>query len=312
MARAYIFPGQGSQAVGMGKALADAFPKAREVFQEIDDALSQKLTKLIFEGPDDELRLTENAQPALMAVSLAVVAVLSEADHLIEDQGDYLAGHSLGEYSALTAAGAFSLADAARVLKARGVAMQRAVPVGQGAMAALLGLDEGTVTEVIGEAKREEVLAIENDTAPGQIVISGHKSAVDRAIDIAKTKGGRRSLLLPVSAPFHCPLMQPAENEMDTVLAQTDLLSPALPIVCNVDVSQQQDPEALRTRLVKQVTGAVRWRESIEWMVGQGVDEMVELGSGKVLAGLNKRINRDIRSHSIGTPDDIDSFLSAQ
>jgi len=310
MNRAYVFPGQGSQAVGMGKALAEAFAEAREVFGEVDDALSQNLSRLMFEGPENELILTENAQPALMAVSMAVVAVLQkQANITIRNTARYVAGHSLGEYSALAAAGSLTLKDTARLLKTRGQAMQKAVPVGEGAMAALLGLDLAVAQEVAAEATANgEICAAANDNAPGQVVVSGHRAAVERAIEIAKTKGGKRAMLLPVSAPFHCALMQPAADAMEEALAKVKILSPSVPLVANVTASTVIDPDEIRRLLVQQVTGAVRWRESVLHMKEAGVSTLVELGSGKVLSGLARRIDGDLTGVSLQTPQDIEAF----
>lgn len=316
MTRAFVFPGQGSQAVGMGQALAEAFPAARMVFEEVDEALKQRLSRLMFEGPESDLTLTENAQPALMAVSLAVVRVIeAEGGVRLADKGAFVAGHSLGEYSALAAAGALGLADTARLLKRRGQAMQRAVPVGEGAMAALLGLDLEAATEIAAAAvaagEGEEVCAPANDNAPGQVVVSGHKAAVERAIAIAAERGARRSVMLPVSAPFHCALMQPAADEMAEALAKVDLAMPALPLVANVTASQVSDPETVRGLLVRQVTGMVRWRESVLYMKERGVHELVELGAGKVLSGLARRIDRDLAAVSAGTPAEIEAVLKS-
>lgn len=310
MSRAFVFPGQGSQAVGMGKDLADAFPVARQVFEEVDDALGQHLAKLMFEGPIEDLTLTENAQPALMAVSLAVVRVLeAEAGIALADKSAFVAGHSLGEYSALAAAGTFTLSDAARLLKLRGQAMQRAVPVGEGAMAAVLGLDLDVVREVAEEAAQGEVCAPANDNAPGQVVVSGNTAAVERAIELAKERGAKRSLLLPVSAPFHCSLMAPAADEMKEALANVTMQAPKMSLVANVTAGSVNDPEAIRRLLVEQVTGAVRWRESVLYLKGQGVSGLFELGAGKVLAGLTRRIDREMTGQAVGTPADIETAL---
>ncbi len=310
MSRAFVFPGQGSQAVGMGKDLADAFPVARQVFEEVDDALGQHLAKLMFEGPIEDLTLTENAQPALMAVSLAVVRVLeAEAGIALADKSAFVAGHSLGEYSALAAAGTFTLSDAARLLKLRGQAMQRAVPVGEGAMAAVLGLDLEVVREVAEEAAQGEVCAPANDNAPGQVVVSGNTAAVERAIELAKERGAKRSLLLPVSAPFHCSLMAPAADEMKEALANVTMQAPKMSLVANVTAGSVNDPEAIRRLLVEQVTGAVRWRESVLYLKGQGVSGLFELGAGKVLAGLTRRIDREMTGQAVGTPADIETAL---
>ena len=314
MTRAFLFPGQGSQAVGMGRALAEAFTAARLVFEEVDEALKQKLSRLMFEGPDGDLTLTENAQPALMAVSLAAVrAIEAEGGAGIADKGIFVAGHSLGEYSALAAAGTLRLADAARLLKRRGQAMQRAVPVGEGAMAALLGLDLEAAVEIAKAAAAapggDQVCATANDNAPGQVVVSGHKEAVERAIAIAAERGARRSVLLPVSAPFHCALMQPAADEMAEALAEITLTAPALPLVANVTAAQVSDAETIRALLVRQVTGMVRWRESVLYMKANGVESLIELGAGKVLAGLARRIDRDLAASSAGTPEEIEALL---
>lgn len=311
MSWAYVFPGQGSQAVGMGKELAQAFTEAREVFGEVDEALQQNLSKLMFEGPDDELTLTENAQPALMAVSMAVVRVLEKQGKVsIRNTARYVAGHSLGEYSALAAAGSLTLSDAARLLKTRGRAMQKAVPVGVGAMAALLGLDLDQAQEVAGEAASDdEVCAAANDNAPGQVVVSGHKAAVERAIVLAKTKGAKRAILLPVSAPFHCSLMKPAAEVMAEALASVTVRAPAVPVIANVTASTVIDPDEIRRLLVEQVTGLVRWRESVHLMKEAGVDMLIECGSGKVLSGLAKRIDGDLTGLSLQTPQDIDAFI---
>jgi len=310
MTRAFVFPGQGSQAVGMGKALAEALPTARHVFQEVDDALEQRLSRLMFEGPEDELALTANAQPALMAVSLAVARVLEKDVGLdLKTACRFVAGHSLGEYSALCAAGAIALADAARLLRRRGQAMQAAVPVGAGAMAALLGLDLDTAKAVAGEAAGEEVLDAANDNAPGQVVISGHAGAVERAIELARQKGARRAILLPVSAPFHCRLMQPAADVMEESLAAVTVRSPAVPLVANVTAAPVREPDEIRRLLVRQVTGLVRWRECVLYMKGQEVETLIELGAGKVLTGLARRIDGDLGAAALGTPEDIEQFV---
>ncbi len=314
MTRAFVFPGQGSQAVGMGRDLATAFAAAREVFQEVDDALNQKLSKLMFEGPESELTLTANAQPALMAVSVAVLRVLeAEAKLDLGKAAKFVAGHSLGEYSALAAARTFTLSDAARLLRLRGDAMQKAVPVGEGAMAALLGLDLAAAQEVAEAASKApdgttEVCSAANDNAPGQVVVSGAKAAVDRALEIAKTKGAKRAILLPVSAPFHCALMQPAADAMAEALGGTTMAPPLVPLVANVTASAVSDPVTIRDLLVKQVTGTVRWRECCLYMKGQGVSTLVELGAGKVLTGLAKRIDGDLTGISVQTPADIEAL----
>ncbi len=310
MKRAFVFPGQGSQSVGMGRDLAAAFPAARLLFEEIDEALRQNLSRLMFEGPEDELTLTENAQPAIMAASLAVMRVLeSEANVRIADVCALVAGHSMGEYAALAAAGVFAPADAARLLKLRGQAMQRAVPVGQGAMAALLGLELADAQAVAAEAAGEQVCAAANDNAPGQVVVSGDKAAVERAVQLAAAKGARRSILLPVSAPFHCPLMQPAADVMAQALADIPMLAPLVPLVANVTAAEVVDPAEIRDLLVQQVTGLVRWRESVIYMKGREVEMLAEIGSGKILTGLARRIDREMTAVAVGTPEDIDSFV---
>ncbi|MFO1061320.1 MAG: ACP S-malonyltransferase [Dongiaceae bacterium] len=311
MSTAFVFPGQGSQAVGMGRALAEAFPVARETFEEVDDALSQRLTRLMFEGPESDLILTENAQPALMAVSLAVLRVLArEGNVTLADKVAFVAGHSLGEYSALAAAGALQLADAARLLKRRGQAMQAAVPVGEGAMAALLGADLPAATEIAAAATEGDSLCSPaNDNAPGQVVVSGHKAAVERAMALAAERGFRRSVLLPVSAPFHCPLMQPAADAMRDALAAIAMAPPAVPLVANVTARPVESPENIRRLLVEQVTGLVRWRESVMAMKEAGVHQLIELGAGKVLTGLARRIDRELEAASAGEPADIEAVL---
>jgi [acyl-carrier-protein] S-malonyltransferase len=310
MTRAFVFPGQGSQAVGMGKPLADAFAAARLVFEEVDDALDQKLSKLMFTGPDSELLLTANAQPALMAVSVAVIRVLEQEGKLaLTGLASHVAGHSLGEYSALAAAGALQLADAARLLRLRGDAMQKAVPVGEGAMAALLGLDLPAAQEVAREAAQGEVCDCANDNAPGQVVVSGAKAAVERALEIAKSKGAKRALLLPVSAPFHCALMKPAAAAMAEALSRATIAPPRVPLVANVTAAAVSDPDTIRDLLVKQVTGMVRWRESVSWMKSAGVATLVECGAGKVLTGLAKRIEPDMAALALNAPADIEAFI---
>ena len=306
MSTAFTFPGQGSQHVGMGQALAENFQVARDVFSEIDDALDQQLTQLMWNGPEDELTLTENAQPALMAVSMAVVRVLEDECGVgVSETARFVAGHSLGEYSALAAAGALSIADTARLLKLRGRSMQAATPVGTGAMAALLGLDFETAAKVAEQAAGDEVCQAANDNAPGQVVVSGHKSAVERAIEIAKGEGARRAVLLPVSAPFHCALMQPAADAMADALANVEMRAPAVPLVANVLARPIDDPAEIRKRLVEQVTGTVRWRESVAFMAGAGVKLFCELGAGKVLSGMVRRNADQAASLTISTADDI-------
>src|SRR5262245_19138061 len=306
MSIAFIFPGQGSQAVGMGAELAKSYPAARVVFEEVDAALSQNLSKLMWEGPEANLTLTENAQPALMAVSLAAMRVLDEKGLKLSGKIAYVAGHSLGEYSALAAAGALSLADTARLLKTRGRAMQIAVPVGKGAMAALLGAELAQAQELAKAAGDGEVCAAANDNAPGQVVISGTLSAIERAVVLAPKFGARRAVLLPVSAPFHCALMQPAAEAMQEALSRVKIASPSVPIVANVLASAISDPEAIRARLVEQVTGMVRWRESMLYLGDQGVTTVYEVGAGRVLAGLARRLD-GFAANSIGTPDELEA-----
>jgi [acyl-carrier-protein] S-malonyltransferase len=313
MSVAFVFPGQGSQSVGMGKALADNFVPARRVFEEVDDALNEKLSSTIWEGPADKLTLTENAQPALMAVSLAAMRVLeAEAGLDLKRDAQFVAGHSLGEYSALAAAGAFSLSDTARLLRTRGRAMQKAVPVGTGAMAALIGLDLPQVTALAAEAAQGEVCQAANDNGGGQVVVSGDKAAVERAVEIAKAKGAKRAIVLPVSAPFHCALMQPAAEVMEQALGKVTVNAPAVPVVANVLAQPITDPAEIVRRLVEQVTGTVRWRESVIFMAQAGVDTFYELGAGKVLSGLLKRIAERANGISVGTPEDIKAFVSAR
>ena len=311
--RAFTFPGQGSQAVAMGKELADAFPEARAVFAEVDEALGQKLSAVMFEGPAETLTLTENAQPALMAVSMAVVRVLeAKGDCASRTRAAFVAGHSLGEYSALCAAGVFSLADTARLLRTRGQAMQQAVPVGQGAMAAILGLDLETVLRAVNDAEDGEVCGVANDNAPGQVVISGHAGAVGRAIELLKAAGAKRALPLPVSAPFHCALMRPAADAMAHALDRVATNAPVVPVVVNVLAQPTTDPAAIRKHLVEQVTGMVRWTQSVQWLAGEGgVTELYELGTGKVLTGLAKRIAPEAAATAINTPADIDAAVAA-
>ena len=310
MARAFIFPGQGAQTIGMGRALAEAYPAAQAVFDEVDEALGEKLSDLIWEGEQEALTLTQNAQPALMATSLAAMAAL-KADGVGMDATAYVAGHSLGEYSALAAAGAISIADTARLLRLRGVAMQEAVPVGVGAMAALLGLDFETVQAVAAEAAQGEVCAAANDNDPGQVVVSGHKAAVERAVEIAKARGAKRAVLLPVSAPFHCSLMRPAAEKMAEALSHVDIERPAVPVVANVLAHDVSDPATIRSLLVEQVTGSVRWRESVAWMAGAGVSETWEIGAGKALSGMVRRVDRSLVVRNIGTPDDVAAAVAS-
>jgi [acyl-carrier-protein] S-malonyltransferase len=302
--RAFIFPGQGAQAIGMGRDLAETWPQARAVFEEVDDALGEKLSDLIWHGTADDLTLTHNAQPALMATSIAAMRALA-AEGVDLTSAAYVAGHSLGEYSALCAAGALGLADTARLLRTRGLAMQKAVPVGQGAMAAILGLDLDAVTEVAAQAAQGQVCAAANDNDPAQVVVSGDRAAVERAVEIAKARGAKRALLLPVSAPFHCALMQPAADVMAEALAQVAIMPPALPLVANVRAQAVSEPDQIRALLVEQVTGRVRWRESIAWMAAQGVTQTVEAGAGKALSGMVRRIARDVATQAVGTPDEV-------
>jgi [acyl-carrier-protein] S-malonyltransferase len=311
MTSAFTFPGQGSQAVGMGKALAEAFPASKAVFDEVDAALGEKLTDVIWNGPAETLTLTENAQPALMAVSIAALRALESEAGISVKAAKFVAGHSLGEYSALAAAGALTLSDTAKLLRARGRAMQKAVPVGVGAMAALLGLDYDVAVEVAKEAAQGQVCDPANDNGSGQVVVSGHKEAVDRAVEIAKTRGARRAMLLPVSAPFHCKLMQPAADAMAEALKSVAISAPVVPLVSNVLASAITDPNDIRRRLVEQVTGTVRWRESITYMAGQGVTRFYEIGAGKVLTGLVKRIAEGATGVSVGNPADVAAAKAA-
>ncbi|GAA3872925.1 ACP S-malonyltransferase [Celeribacter arenosi] len=304
MSRAFVFPGQGAQTIGMGRDLADQYPQARAVFEEVDEALGEKLSALIWEGDSDSLTLTQNAQPALMATSIAALRALEAEGFSVADAA-FVAGHSLGEYSALAAAGAISVADTARLLRIRGRAMQEAVPVGVGAMAAILGLDFDAVTEVAKEAAQGDICQAANDNDPAQVVVSGHKAAVERAVEIAKEKGAKRALLLPVSAPFHCALMEPAAKVMAEALDDVDILEPSVPLVANVRASAITDPTTIRSLLVEQVTGSVRWRESVAYMASEGVSEIWEIGAGKALCGMVRRIERSIECTAIGSPDDI-------
>jgi [acyl-carrier-protein] S-malonyltransferase len=306
MATAFVFPGQGSQAVGMGKALADQFQSARAVFEEVDAALGQKLSNLMWEGPETELTLTENAQPALMAVSMAALRVLeAEQGITVANTAKFVAGHSLGEYSALAAAGTFTLADTARLLKIRGRAMQAATPVGTGAMAALLGLDFATAAAVAAEAAQGEICQAANDNSDGQVVVSGSKAAVERACEIAKSKGAKRAIILPVSAPFHCALMKPAADAMAEALGKATMKAPAVPVIANVVAGPLTDPAVIRQKLVEQVTGTVRWRECVAYMAANSVNVFVEIGSGKVLTGLAKKNAPDALAFTGGTPEDL-------
>ncbi len=310
MSRAFIFPGQGAQTIGMGKALADAYPAARAVFDEVDDALGEALSALIWDGQQDTLTLTQNAQPALMATSLAAMRAL-EAEGVTLDAAAFVAGHSLGEYSALAAAGALSIADTARLLRIRGRAMQQAVPVGVGAMAAILGLDFEAVTAVANDAAEGEVCQAANDNDPGQVVVSGHLAAVERAVVLAKERGAKRAMLLPVSAPFHCALMQPAAEVMRAALEEVPMEALAVPLIANVRAEAVTDPDTIRALLVEQVTGSVRWRESVGYMAQHGVTETWEIGAGKALSGMVRRIERDIAVLNIAAPEDVVAAAAA-
>jgi len=311
MSIAFIFPGQGSQAVGMGAELAKAYPAAQAVFSEVDEALGQKLSTLMWEGPEADLTLTENAQPALMAVSLAAMRVLAETKGLpLEGRVAFVAGHSLGEYSALAAAGALSLADTARLLKTRGRAMQQAVPVGEGAMAALLGADLAQAQDLAKAASEGEVCEAANDNAPGQVVISGARSAIERAVKLAPDYGARRAMLLPVSAPFHCALMQPAADAMREALGGVQINAPVVPVVANVLAAPVTDPEEIRARLVEQVTGMVRWRETMTYLANQDVTSVYEVGAGRVLTGIARRFD-GVEARSVGTPDELEAAAAA-
>ena len=312
MSTAFVFPGQGSQVVGMGRSLADNFAVARAVFAEVDEALGEKLSVVMWDGPIETLTLTANAQPALMATSLAALRVLeAEAGLDLARDAAFVAGHSLGEYSALAAAGAFSIADAARLLRLRGVAMQAATPVGTGAMAAILGLDYDKVVAVAAEAAQDQVCDIANDNAPGQVVVSGDVAAIERAVEIAKREGAARAILLPVSAPFHCRLIASAAEAMHEALGAVDVAPPKVPVVANVTAAPATDPAAIRDLLVRQVTGTVRWRESVTFMAGEGVTRLVEVGAGKVLSGLTKRIARQVTSANVGVAEDIAAFTAS-
>ena len=313
MKRAFVFPGQGSQAVGMGRSLAEAFPVARDLFEEVDETLSQRLSRLMFEGPEGDLTLTENAQPALLAASLAVIRVLEAEGGLVFGRHvAYVAGHSLGEYSALAAVRAVTVADAVRLVKLRGRTMQRAVPLGEGAMAALLGLDVESARAVVIEAIRSEpgeICAVANDNAPGQVVVSGHYQAIERAIAIARERGVRRSIMLPVSAPFHSPLMAPVAEVMEKALAETALRPPLVPLIANLSASPISDPTEIKRQLVGQVTAMVRWRESMDYLRAAGVEELAEIGSGRVLTGLSRRIDPDLAACSVSTAAEVEALM---
>ncbi len=309
MSRAFVFPGQGAQTIGMGKALAEAYPAARAVFDEVDEALGEKLSALIWDGAIEDLTLTQNAQPALMATSLAALRAL-EAEGISLDSVAFVAGHSLGEYSALAAAGAVSVADTARALRIRGRAMQEAVPVGVGAMAALLGLNFEQAVEAAEKASQGQVCQAANDNDPAQVVVSGHREAVERACDIAKEMGAKRALMLPVSAPFHCALMEPAAKVMASALDDIQFSAPRVPLVANVTASAVSDPDQIKALLVQQVTGSVRWRESVAFMAAEGVTEFWEIGAGKALSGMIKRIADGATTRAVGTPDDVAAALA--
>ena len=309
MARAFVCPGQGAQSIGMGKALAEAYVESKQVFEEVDDALGESLSKLIWEGDIDVLTLTENAQPALMATSLAAARALTREGMGVET-AKFVAGHSLGEYSALAIAGALSIADAARLLRTRGKAMQAAVPVGVGAMAALLGLDFETASQVAKQAAGDEVCEAANDNDPAQVVVSGHKAAVERAVELAKEHGAKRAVLLPVSAPFHCSLMSPAAAVMKEALSEATIISPSVPVVSNVKAQAVSDPDEIRELLIQQITGSVRWRESVMWMAQNDVSEIWEIGAGKALSGMVRRIDREVECENIATPEDIRALSS--
>lgn len=312
MSRAFVFPGQGAQTIGMGKALAEAYPAAQAVFDEVDEALGEKLSSLIWEGEQDELTLTQNAQPALMATSLAAMRAL-EAEGVTISQAAFVAGHSLGEYSALAAAGALTVADTARLLRTRGLAMQAAVPVGQGAMAALLGLTFDRVRDIAKKAAKDthKICQAANDNDPGQVVISGDADAVKHAVALAQEAGAKRAVMLPVSAPFHCALMEPAADAMAEALSHVSIEQPKVPVVANVLAHSVDDPATIRSLLVDQVTGSVRWRESVAWMVGQGVTEFWEIGAGKALSGMIRRIERSAAVKAVGTPDDVKAAVAS-
>lgn len=311
MTRAFLFPGQGSQYIGMGKSLAEAFEPARLVFEEVNDALGQDLSKIMWDGPQDSLQMTENTQPALMAHSLAVIKVLASDGKNVADLASHVAGHSLGEYSALCAAGAISLADTAKLLKLRGQAMQRAVPVGEGAMAAILGLEMDAVKQACDAAADLGVVVPANDNGGGQVVISGAKAAVEKAAELAKEAGARRAVMLPVSAPFHCPLMQPAADEMAEALADAIITAPVVPVIANVTARPTQDADEIRSLLVEQVCGSVRWRETVASMSGLGIDTLIELGAGKVLSGMTRRIDKTLSGMNIQDPEDLEKFIQS-
>ena len=311
MSTAFTFPGQGSQKIGMGFDLAEQYPVAKRVFDEVDEALGKKLSQIIWDGTIEELTLTENAQPALMAVSMAVMRVLEDKGFDMATSLKFVAGHSLGEYSALAASGAISLSDTAKLLQIRGQAMQKAVPVGEGAMAVLLGLDFEPVIDIANQAAQDDVCAAANDNAPGQVVVSGSKEAVERAMELATKAGARRAMLLPVSAPFHCQMMSPAADAMKEALANVTINEPAVPLIANVLATPITSPDEIRQRLVEQVTGTVRWRESVTYMAANGVDTLYEVGAGRVLSGLARRIERSLQSPSIGTPAEIEEFFSS-
>lgn len=310
MSTAFVFPGQGAQTTGMGQALAEAYPAAKSVFEEVDDALGENLSQLIWQGDIETLTLTENAQPALMATSMAAVRAL-EAEGVPFDRASFVAGHSLGEYSALAAAGTFTVADAARLLRTRGLAMQQAVPVGQGAMAAILGLDFDTATQVASDAAQGQVCQVANANDPAQNVVSGDKDAVERATVLAKEAGAKRALLLPVSAPFHCSLMAPAADKMAQALSEVAMQAPSVPVVANVTASAVSEPAEIRDLLIRQVTGQVRWNASVEWMVAEGITEFWEIGAGKALSGMIRRIAKDATTRNIASPNDIKAALEA-
>ncbi len=311
MTIAFVFPGQGAQAIGMGKALADAYPASKAVFDEVDEALGENLSAVIWEGEIEDLTLTQNAQPALMATSMAAIRAL-EAEGVDISKASFVAGHSLGEYSALAAAGAISVADTARLLRTRGQAMQSAVPVGVGAMAAILGLDLDAVRAVAEEAAQGEVCQAANDNDPTQVVVSGAKAAVERAAEIAKEKGAKRAVMLPVSAPFHCALMQPAADVMANALANIEIKTPSVPLIANVRAQAVTDPDMIRQLLVEQVTGSVRWRESVQYMAAQGVTEVWEIGAGKALSGMIRKIDRGIVSKAVGSPEDVQKVIQSE